>query len=101
MAVLQYNEEAIVDLDKLYFYWAFEREKPDYADRLLTGLRGAVEALTDFPLMGVVREEWRAGLRALIHDRYVILYTYLEQEDAVLVENILDGRQDIEGRFKE
>ncbi len=101
MAEIQYSEAAITDLDALHSYFAFERANPIYARNLLTGLRETVEHLRLFPLLGVPREAWQLGLRALIHDQYVILYSYLEPEDVVLIESVLDGRQDIENLFRD
>lgn len=101
MTEIQYSEAAITDLDALHFYFAFERENPPYARRLLTELRETIEHLRLFPLLGVSRDAWQPGLRALMYDRYVILYSYLEPEDVVLIESVLDGRQDIENSFRD
>ena len=100
MAVI-YSEEAIENLDAIYFYIAVERGNPEAARRYLAELDNTIQQLDLFPFMGVAREEWRAGLRALVHGNHIILYTYETEEGGVTIQSVLDGRQDIESRYRD
>lgn len=99
MPDLQYTERAITDLDDIYFYTASESGAPARALRFLLEFREVIDFLTDFPPLGVERNAWKRGLRALMHGRYVILYRYLEEEEVVLIERILEGHRGIEGEY--
>jgi len=48
--------------------------------------------LQAFPLSGVAREQFGAGLRAVFHGGYVIYY--IPQPDAVVVVRVLHGARD-------
>ena len=85
----------------IYFFWAYERGNESYADRLNAGLREAIENLTAFPLMGVARDQWEPGFRVLFREEYVILYTYDEVVDAVVIRNVLHGQRDIGSRYRD
>ena len=64
-------------------------------------LDNAIQQLDLFPLMGAAREKWKAGLRALIHGYHVILYTYETEDNNVIIQNVLSGRQNIESRYRD
>jgi len=49
MAII-YSEEAIENLDDIYFYLAIERDNPEYAKRYLAALDDTVKQLDLFPL---------------------------------------------------
>ena len=100
MAVI-YSEEAIENLDDIYSYIAVKRSNPETARRYLAELDNAIQQLDLFPFMGASREKWKAGLRALVHGNHVILYTYEAEDSSVVIQSVLDGRQDIESRYRD
>ena len=100
MAVI-YSEEAVKNLDDIYYYIAVEQSSPQNARRYLVELDNTIQRLDLFPLMGVTRDKWKVGLRALFHGNHVVLYTYETDDNNVIIQNVLDGRQDLENRYRD
>lgn len=79
------------DRDDLYVR-GLDRWGEAQADEYLGALSRALKSLADFPEMGRVREDLRAGVRALPVLRHVIYYEVVDDE--VRVGRILHVRQD-------
>lgn len=97
MAVLEYSEPALFDLDDIWVYIA--KGSRSNAERFTNELVETCRLLAAQPGMGRKRDDLKPGLRMFTHRRYVILYT--EVEDGVFIERVLSGYPDIEGLFKE
>jgi toxin ParE1/3/4 len=94
---LEYAEQAIFDLDDI---WAFAAKvNLENADRITQSLQEAIKLLLDFPYMGRARDEWQVGLRALTHDRYMIIYRV--ENDSVIIQRVVYASRDIKGLFRD
>ena len=96
-----YTEEAIENLDDIYYYLAVERDNTDYAKRYLSAIDDTIKQLEIFPLMGSPRDNWKEGLRILIHNNHVITYIFDKDHSLITVLSILHGKQDIERKYRD
>ena len=64
------------------------------ADRMLVRFSQRFDELTEFPLLGPDRSEFRASLRGLLVDGYIAFYTV--EVDRIVSVRVVDGRMDIE-----
>ncbi len=99
MAIL-YSDPALSHLDEIYYYIAVTNQSPENATRFMQRLDEAISQLELFPEMGRARDDWEPGIRLFVYKGYAVLYRILEERD-VLIEAVLEGHQDIEGRFGE
>jgi toxin ParE1/3/4 len=63
MSVIVKRPQAEVDLDEIWWYIA--QDNPAAADRMLDRIEERCNALAQFPLMGVSRDELLPSLRSL------------------------------------
>jgi toxin ParE1/3/4 len=78
--------------------WAFIAEdSPRAADAFVQQIIGKFEPLRQFPELGVTREQFAPGLRALPHRDYVIYY--LAEPDALVIVRVLHGARDARAIF--
>ena len=86
---------AETDLDDLWWYIA--QDNPDAADRFLDKIEERCQAMAQFPLMGLSRDELLPSLRSLPVGKYLIFY--LPIEDGILVVRVLPAMMDIDAFF--
>lgn len=87
--------EAENDLEEIW--WFIAQDSPDNADRFLDRIQESCLALSDFPKMGVSREELKTDLRSQPVGNYLIFYFPLE--DGIDIVRVLHGSRDIERLF--
>ncbi|MGH8728903.1 MAG: type II toxin-antitoxin system RelE/ParE family toxin [Burkholderiales bacterium] len=84
MAQVIYSQQAFADFERIFEFYA--TSDPEGAARIISSIREAIEILERHPLVGRSVDE---ELRELIISRgktgFVALYSFLEDEDAVLV----------------
>ena len=97
MAVLQFTELAILDLDQIFDRIA--KDSLETAYQFTDELRDTCKALAEMPLMGRKRDELRAGVRSLAHHGYTILYQ--EIEGGVLVERVASPGRNVGEMFEQ
>jgi toxin ParE1/3/4 len=97
MPSIYYAEAALQDLDEIWRYFA--QGSPTRASEFVQELDEVLKLLVDFPYMGRERKEWKEGLRSLNHQKYVIVYSILEED--VVIERVVHGSRDIEGLFRD
>jgi toxin ParE1/3/4 len=86
---------AETDLDEIWWYIA--QDNPDAADRLLDKIEESCRTLSQFPNMGLSREELHPGLRSLPVGKYIIFYIPIE--GGIEVVRVLSGMMDIDALF--
>jgi toxin ParE1/3/4 len=91
MSTLRFAEQVRVELDDLWF--GIAQHNPAAADRFIDELCDTCSLLSENPLMGRSREEWRPRLRSFQHGRFLILYRPLD--DGVEVAHVVHGRRDM------
>ena len=84
--------EAENDLDEIW--WHIAQDSPHNADKFLDRIQERCLSLADFPQMGTIRNELKAGLRSQPVGNYLVFYFPLE--DGVDVVRVLHGSRDIE-----
>lgn len=85
-------------LEHLYGYIATrsgENRADDYVDRIV----GFCQGLSTFPQRGTARDDLLPGLRTIGFERRVTI-AFLVTTDAVLIEGIFYGGQDLEARYQ-
>ena len=87
--------EAENDLEEIW--WFIAQDSPDNADRFLDRIQETCLALSDFPKLGVSREELKTDLRSHPVGNYLIFYFPLE--DGIDIIRVLHGSRDIERLF--
>jgi toxin ParE1/3/4 len=86
------SKQAEHDTFEIWTYIAADRE--DAADRVVSKLYAAFEALSRMPGMGVRRPEFRGvGLRFFLVAVYVVAYR--EMPETVEILAVIDGRRDV------
>jgi toxin ParE1/3/4 len=93
--ILHFSEQAEQDLREIWLYVA--GDSPRAADRLLRRLLAISEALTEFPQLGLARDDLMDGLRGLRADNYILFYRAREQ--GLHIERVLHTRLDITGFY--
>jgi toxin ParE1/3/4 len=75
------------------------KDNPRAAKRMLVRITAGLERLSDFPDLGVARDDLAEGVRAFVEHPYLIIYRH--QEDRVEILRILHGARDLSKiRFK-
>lgn len=92
---LDISDNAKSDLSEILAY--LEQRSPRAAAALSDTLEAAILRLGDFPELGRARPEYGRGLRTLVCENYIVLYSF--DATAVLVLRVLDGRMDIEAQL--
>lgn len=87
--------QAQADLDDIW--WYIGQDDPDSADRFLEEIEQRCHALSQFPRMGVNRDELMPSLRSLAVGNYIVFYFPLE--DGIEIVRVLQGMRDIEAVF--
>lgn len=97
MKKLRVSAEARAELAAIWLYIFGKNERA--ADRMVEEIAAQYEQLSEFPGMGIRREELGPGYRSLPTGMYVIYYRVLEDE--VEISHILHGSKDVTGLFPE
>ena len=97
MATLLVSRQAEGELRELWRYIA--ADNMDAADRLLLRIEAKLDRLRDFPGIGTLRNDIRAGFRMLVEGPYLLLYEYDEATNEVELISVVDGRRDLSDLF--
>ena len=68
------DREVPNDLDEIWVYIGIEKKNPTAAIRIIEMLHDRFALLSAHPLLGELREDLGAGVRAFVAERYLILY---------------------------
>lgn len=79
------------------FHHLADRADAETAQHYVDKVLGQCEALCQFPVRGVLRDDLMPGLRVTHYKRTAILFTIVDQ--SVLVLDIYHGGQDYDTRF--
>jgi toxin ParE1/3/4 len=90
------SEKANSDLLRLFLYLA--PRNPDAADSIIERIDQRFEQLSRFPFIGRPRPSLAPGLRSLVVENYLILYTV--DEDQIVIVRVIDSRMDIDQEFR-
>jgi toxin ParE1/3/4 len=74
-------------------------ENEGAADRVLHRIDQRLRHLTEFPLMGPLREDIRPQARMLIEPPFLVLYDYHAEIGVVEIVAVVDGRRDLRDLF--
>ena len=96
MAV-DYSYHALLDLESIEDYITQRSGYPKVARQFIERLTDALDLLADFPMMGTPRDDISPDIRQYVYKNYVALYSITET--GVLIQAVIQGNQDIEGRF--
>ena len=96
MVKILLRPEAERDLDEIWWYIA--QDNSDAADRFLDKIEERCQTLTQFPNMGLNRDELHPGLRSFPVGKYLIFY--LIMEGGIEVVRVLPGMMDIDAFFQ-
>ncbi|MDE5891380.1 MAG: type II toxin-antitoxin system RelE/ParE family toxin [Acetatifactor sp.] len=92
---IQYSAEALKDLDEIWEYILWELCNPDAAERVVTQMLDAIDALKEFPRQGPLLSsvaEVDSDYRFVISGNYMAFYRIVEK--TVYVDRILyQGRE--------
>lgn len=91
MSRLVFSLKSIDDLEGVLRYIA--RDKPIAAVRFVESIERQCVLLSDFPELGMLREDLAPGLRLFSFRRYGIYYRHLDDE--VRIERVLHGALDV------
>jgi toxin ParE1/3/4 len=87
--------QAESDLDEIWLYIA--RDNIETADNFLEQIEERCLSLSEFPHMGVSREELAPSLRSIAVGSYIIFY--MPAVEGIVVVRVLQGMRDIESVF--
>jgi toxin ParE1/3/4 len=93
MIPITLTEDAERDLRGIIAY--LEERNPAAARRL----SGTFDFLGRFPEIGWARDDLSRGLRCIVTEDYLVLYRIAD--DAVYINRIISGKQDIERMFRD
>jgi toxin ParE1/3/4 len=93
VAKLVISRRATDDFKRIWTYIAADSERA--ADRLLLAIDARIQLLSVFPEIGPRRDDLRPGLRMLVHGRYLVLYEFLRDVDAVEIVAVVEGLRDL------
>ena len=95
MKRIVFRPEAEADLFELYRYIALASGSIEVAFNFTERLRAACFTLVDFSERGALRNDVKAGLGILIHERKTII-AYFVKDDSVIINNIFHAGRDWE-----
>jgi toxin ParE1/3/4 len=87
-----FTKLAEADLAEIALYIA--ADNPNAALRFVDELRTHCRLLTEFPARNPLREQYGAGVRVAVHDRYLIFYA--ADDHTVVIERILHGSRHVD-----
>jgi plasmid stabilization system protein ParE len=93
-----WSDPALSDLVTLYDFTAAVGSRKT-AINYVASVEEAANALSDFPYSAPAREDLGVGIRAKVHRLAMIIYS-VDAERTVLIERIVDQRQDYGSVFK-
>jgi toxin ParE1/3/4 len=93
MSRLVLNSEVRQDLDEIWNYIGIEKGNPEAAHHLTERLFEAFSALVGQPLLGELREDLGANVRAFVVRPYVVLYR--PQANGVQIAQVVHSARDI------
>ena len=94
---IQRTDKADEQLREIIFYIADDSGSVDIALNYLDKIEKAIKNLEDFPYSGSIPKYStlrRQGYRVLIVERHLIFYKINENENAVIIYAIVDGRRE-------
>ncbi len=90
--VCEFTELAEADLTEISLHIA--ADSPKTALRFVDELRRHCYLLTEHPARNRLREEYGAGVRVAVHDKYLIFYA--KRGNTVLIERIVHGSRHLD-----
>jgi len=84
------SQAAQTDLADIYAYTR-ETFGAAQAERYVAGLKSALDAIGQHPLIGSEKSEFSLAVRVLPHERHIILY--ITEKERPLIIRIVAGRQ--------
>jgi toxin ParE1/3/4 len=97
MIPITLTEDAERDLRGIIAY--LEERNPAAARRLSGAFDRTFDFLGRFPEIGWARDDLSRGLRCIVTEDYLVLYRIAD--DAVYINRIISGKQDIERMFRD
>jgi toxin ParE1/3/4 len=94
---IRWSGSAKADLVDIWVYIANENEHA--ADRQISRIERSVDKLVDFPNLGPARDDIGSGIRAILQNRYLILYRTDEKASSIDLLRVIDGRRDLAALF--
>jgi toxin ParE1/3/4 len=89
----------LVDLQLSGIWRDIAVENEFAADRVLLRIDQRLRHLSEFPLMGPLRQDIRPQARMLIEPPYLILYEHHVEAEVVEIVAVIDGRRDLRDMF--
>jgi toxin ParE1/3/4 len=74
-------------------------DNPSAADQQISPIENAVHRLADFPKLGPARSDVGTNVRAILQNRYLILYRLQPSTNNVELLRVIDGRRDLSAIF--
>ncbi|MEQ1508873.1 MAG: type II toxin-antitoxin system RelE/ParE family toxin [Sphingopyxis sp.] len=87
------SKAAKADLVDIWLYSA--PENLEAADRQISRIEKAVDRLSGYPRSGPARHDIGPDIRAIVINRYLVLYRILVNEKQVELLRVVDGRRDL------
>jgi toxin ParE1/3/4 len=94
---IRWSGLAKADLIDIWVYIANENEGA--ADRQISRIELSINKLVDFPKLGPARNDIGYGIRAILQNRYLILYRTDEKASSIDLLRVIDGRRDLAALF--
>jgi toxin ParE1/3/4 len=91
-----WSPEAIDDLERIWGHYV-QAAGQHTAEKVLREIAQVIALLEDHPFAGRVRNEVRPGLRSFAATPHVVFYRVVGGAPQIV--RVLDGRQDIWGKF--
>ncbi|MCA2699331.1 MAG: type II toxin-antitoxin system RelE/ParE family toxin [Microcystis sp.] len=95
MAIYQFSQEAINDLNEICNYLA--QNNPRSASNLFDAIRQKCKLVANFPNMGKRYEQVRPNLRGFLVGDYIIFYNV--HDDGIFVLRIVSGYRNLDRLF--
>lgn len=93
-----YSPRASQQLTDLYLWIAETSGFPDRAEGYVSAILDYCDGLTEFPMIGLARDDLRSGLRTIGFRRRIVI-AFAVHEAAVETHGIYYGGQDLESRI--
>ncbi len=98
MSRVEFDPDALTDLDAIYDYMGHARRSPASADQVVDGIHQMCQTYATQPGMGQRRPDLGPELRTFAVGPHVVIYRPLE--DGIRVLRVFDGRRDYPALFR-
>ena len=90
-----YSPRTRQQLTELYYWIAQQSGFPDRAERYVSAILDYCDSLSEFPMIGIARDDLRPGLRTIGFRRRIVI-AFAVSEETVTIHGIYYGGQDYE-----